>query len=152
VTTLYTTRDAVEAAAVSDRVALIDNGRLVEISPAARLRSQPATVQAAAEFDPTLVVGTARVDGLPFAAPTDDGTVTVAFPPGAARLVSHSGLSGRVLAAEASTVYVAVAGFDDPVPVEVEGPGVGYVGLRVYVHIDAEAVQFFDARTGLRLS
>jgi ABC-type sugar transport system ATPase subunit len=151
-TTLYTTRDPVEAAAVGDRVAVLEHGRLAETADARTLRARPTTLAAAVEFDPALVVRTVSASVLPFALPASADPVTIAVPPSAMRLARSGGLPGTALAAEESTVYVAVAGLGEPLPVPVAGPGIDYVGHRVSVVLDARSVRCFDPVTGQLLS
>lgn len=148
-TTLYATRDAVEAAAVADRVAVLAAGRVAEVASADNLRAAPATLAAAVEFDPSLLVRTATAAALPFAAPADP--VTVALPPWALTLAAD-GLRGTALAADGATLFVAVPALGEPLPVRLDGPAIEYVGHRVHVAIDESAVSFFDAQTGARLS
>jgi ABC-type sugar transport system ATPase subunit len=150
-TTLYTTRDPVEAAAVAARVAVLAGGRLTDVSAAATERARPASVRAAREFDPSLVVRTVQVGAWPYPAPAT-GALTVALPPEAAQLDAAGELAGTVLAAEGTTVYVALSGWDEPLPVRVAGSGLEYVGHRVRLRIASGAAQFFDPATGARLS
>jgi ABC-type sugar transport system ATPase subunit len=149
ITTVYATRDAVEAAVVADRVAVLAAGRIAEVASGHTLRAEPNTLAAAVEFDPALLVRTVPTAALPFPAPADP--VTLAIRPSALRIAASGGLPGRALAADGATVYVEAPALGEPVPVRVDGPGIDYVGHRVQLAVDPAGVSFFDARTGARI-
>jgi ABC-type sugar transport system ATPase subunit len=138
-TTLYTTRDAVDAQAVADRVAVLAGGRLVDA----------ADVHSVRRIDPSFVLRTVRAADVPFRLPAEP--VTVALPPSALRLDPSGTLVGTVLAAADSVVFVAVPGFGEPLPVRVDGPALEYVGHRVRLHVDVAQAAFYDAADGRRL-
>jgi iron(III) transport system ATP-binding protein len=154
-TTLIVTHDPAEALKISDRIALLERGRLVQVGTPEALYRAPQTLAAARFFsDVATVRGTTGrgelatalgrfpapglAGGTPALACLRPEHLTLSFEPTA--------VEGRVLAAEYCgdrlRVVVELAGADGPLPVAAPadlaaGPAVGSV---VHLKIHAEAV------------
>ncbi|MEJ1158365.1 ABC transporter ATP-binding protein [Prosthecomicrobium sp. N25] len=122
ITTLFVTHDQQEALAMSDRVAVMDHGRLVEVGTPLALCDRPAHAHTAAFLGARTVIEGTSADGT-FRAP---GLACAGAPDGATRLVlraarlrfSTSGEGGLDLAG----TVTATAFLDDVYEAEVATP------------------------------
>ena len=157
-TTIIVTHDPDEALRIADRIALLHEGRLVQIGPPEELYARPATLFAARFFsDITPLMGAAsdgvlatrlgRFDARRVAA---GGAAIACLRPQHLRLADRpTGIEGRVVSAEfrgdCSHVRVAIEGVEAPVTVCVHqrnprGSLALQAGARVHVEVDTDGV------------
>ena len=156
-TAIIVTHDAEEAMRLGDRIALIKNGRLVQIGTAAELYGQPANLFAAGFFSELNVIdGVVRSGRVltplgPVAdSPSSDGTaVVVAIRLSGLRLDERpQGVQGRIVARRflggVELFTVAVEGLDQPLRSRMRAGLVPENRRDVVVSIDPRDVIVFE--------
>ncbi len=133
ITTLYVTHDQVEALTLSDQIAVMDGGHIVQLGTPQQIYQRPTTRFVAgfvgsASFLPGVIVGPAA-DGR-MCVKVGDGVVEVTCPPGAS-VDQHVTLSVRP-----ESVVVHVEGRDAPNVVAGTVRSVLYVGDAVDCRLD----------------
>ncbi len=157
-TTLIVTHDPEEAMRISDRVALMRGGRIVQAGTASELYRRPADLAAARFFcDFTEVEGRVRAGrvetplGLFHAPGLPDGAAAIAcVRPQAVRLrAAGFCLPGRVVSrrflGELDLLEIAVQGLDVPVRARLRGSLAAVPGTDVGVDVDPDEVLVFAA-------
>ncbi|HEV8310150.1 MAG TPA: ABC transporter ATP-binding protein, partial [Methylomirabilota bacterium] len=108
ITALYVTHDQAEALAISDRVAVMDRGRIQQLGPAADIYSRPAT-RFVADFVGEANFLPARIVGL------DGARVRVEAGPLRVTLDAGPGAPGpAILVVRPETIRITAAGADAP--------------------------------------
>ena len=156
VTTILVTHDPEEAMELSDRIALMRKGQVVQIGPAKELYSRPIDLQAARFFcNINEVEG--RVDsgsvitplGSFAAGELSNGIVAVAAirPQGIALVDPNEGIVARVMArhflGEVDLVDILVDGLDEPITARIRGNGAVSAGAEVGIRVDPADVLTF---------
>jgi len=166
VTTVYVTHDQVEAMTMSDRVALMLDGRILQIGPPRTLYDDPADLRVA-QF-----LGSPRINALPVvataggvqlgglvlplhAAATDGGALTLGLRPEALHLVPVGGMPATVERLEFLGAELLLHARLADVPVIARAPANAPVrsGDAIRLQADCTAALLFDAaggRFGLR--
>ncbi|MCB9993747.1 MAG: ABC transporter ATP-binding protein [Hyphomicrobiaceae bacterium] len=157
-TTLIVTHDPEEAMVLADRIALLRDGRIIQIDDGARLYESPVDLGAARFLSPLAEIaatvhnqkaetplGIVNAPGRP-----DGAEVIVAIRPTGALTLSHGagGVPGRVVAKREALgtdlLEVAVAGIDTPIHLRrPSDPNLGR-GNDVSLGLNAEHVLVFD--------
>jgi multiple sugar transport system ATP-binding protein len=158
-TTIYVTHDQEEAMTMSDRIAILNHGRLQQIAPPEVAYSQPAN-QFVAGFigspsmnfvESTVVDGTVETPGFSLAAPdgVPEGDVTHGVRPENIELgedeEGHADASVAVFEQVGSfnIVHLDVRGLDDEIVAQVPGAQHFEPGDRVPVQIDTDRIHLF---------
>ena len=169
VTTIYVTNDPVEAMALADRIAVIDEGRIAQIGTPMEVYSRPATRFVASFIgspamnflDATLADdGTVHLDGdLRLSPPTSvpaelRGPVLVGIRPEHLVVVDDGPLSMRLDLAEPlgaeTLLHGTIAGVDGPITVRVEGEYEAPSGHAIALDVAPERLHLFDPESGTR--
>lgn len=166
VTTLYVTHDQAEAMAIGDRLAVMHQGRAIQIDAPQGIYEKPQNAFVASFFgSPTMNMLEGHADNnvisgvwgrLPIAWMAAGRTVLCAFRPEHVRIdVRAAGLSGRVARVDffGHEVVVAVA-LEGEAEVQLRRSAAGPVpkpGSEVGLAVDSKALLLFDAETGERL-
>lgn len=165
-TFLYVTHDQAEAMTMSDRVALMLDGRILQVGPPSALYADPAalsvaefigtprinTLRATVERDGSVVVAGHRIEMSVAAA----GPLTLAIRPEAVLPDVDGRFEGQVLLREdlgsEVLVHVAVAGLPAPLILRLY-PGMAARASGPVLRFDLPPARLlaFDAQTGLRL-
>ncbi|SEQ58768.1 iron(III) transport system ATP-binding protein [Devosia sp. YR412] len=157
VTSLMVTHDPEEAMLLSDRVALLRQGRIAQIGTPAEIYRNPIDLNAARFFSPLSEVETVVSSAFastplgPIATPglADGAAVTVAIrPAGGARMaLSGPGTPGRIVgkrgAIGVDICEVSVDGLDAPLGLRQPSNSALSVGQDVFVTLDPEHVLVF---------
>jgi multiple sugar transport system ATP-binding protein len=174
-TVLYVTQDYKEAMALGDRIAVLAEGRLVQVAAPAEIYSKPATVGVARLFgDPTVNLAPASVQGngqssvlsigsemvtLPWAYDGLQGRkVTLGIRPEAVELIdSGSGLEASVMAVTPLNERIVLllqtrGGFEFLASLPSSQAAVPQPGSLVRTSFRPEGSHLFDRDTGERLS
>ncbi len=160
VTTILVTHDPEEAMELSDRIALMRSGRVVQVGPAEELYRQPIDLEAARFFcninevegkvesaSLSTPLGTFSASGLP------DGTEAVAAirPQGIRLGDPDCPIVGRVMErhflGEVDLVDVFVEGLEQPITARLRGHANASVGAEVGIQIDPADVLIFAKPT-----
>jgi len=156
-TSLVVTHDPEEAMVMGDRVALLRQGRIVQVGTAADIYRNPVDLNAARFFSPLseieAVVANGMVEtalGSVTAPGFDDGAkVTVAIRPagGASIMANGAGVSGRLVskrdAIGVDLCEVSVDGIDAPIAVRQPSNDALAIGQDVFVSLNREHVLVF---------
>lgn len=157
-TTLIVTHDPEEAMVLGDRIALLRDGRIVQVDSAAETYRRPADLNAARFFSPlteiSATVSSGRVDTplgpVPVSSRPDGARVVVAIRPvGAVDLITKGeGVPGRVVskreALGVDLFEVQVAGIDAPVHLRRKSDRRLKPGSDILLKLNAEHVLVFD--------
>ena len=154
-TCIIVTHDPEEAMRMSDRIALMRAGRLLQVGTARDLYERPVDLYAARffsemnEFDGTVRNGTVETPAGAVDAPgrADGSAVTVGIRPQGIQL-GAIGVAGRVVGhrflGEVDLYDVAVDGRDVPVKVRARGPSPFVIGDTVQIALEQRDVLVFD--------
>jgi len=158
---LLVTHDPEEAMRMADRIALLREGRLVQVGTPHDLYYHPVDVEAAAFFSDVNVCSGRVENGLVtcalgmFPAPhfAEGAAIDVVLRPTAIELSRGGiGVAGVVRRArmlgEESLIEITVAGYDRPVQVRVRGTWLPTEGTPVRAAADPDRVLFFAADAG----
>lgn len=167
-TTVIVTHDPDEALRISDRIVLLESGRLVQVGTPEELYTRPRTLFAARFFsDVAALPGTCcggRVETPlgSFEAALADGAAAVAcLRPQHVRITdAPTGVAGRVVSSEfrgdSRYLLIAVPGLDAPIalraPCRVNGADVLGPGASVNLEIDAADVPVVASQTQVKES
>ncbi|MDP3155765.1 MAG: ABC transporter ATP-binding protein [Archangium sp.] len=149
-TFIYVTHDQAEAMTLSDRVALMNDGRLEQLGTARELYENPRSLFAARFFGaPTLNVCPPAALGLP-----SDAHVLVGLRPEHLTLDARARLQGRVYLVESmgADAWVTVELASTRVIARCEGAVQLRPGDPVGLHFDPQHLRWFDAASGLSRS
>jgi iron(III) transport system ATP-binding protein len=153
-TAVIVTHDPDEAMRIGDRIALLDNGRLVQTGPPEELYSSPSTLAAARFFsDVTPLAGTCRegrvetvLGSFPAPALPAGSDAVVCIRPQHLRIAAEpTGLTARVLSSEycgdGRYILVRIQGLESPVALRTS-PGTGALdnGMTIHLEIDQDDV------------
>lgn len=156
VTTILVTHDPEEAMELSDRIALMRKGRVVQIGLANELYRHPIDLQAARFFcNINEVEG--RVESGSLVTPLgqfpagelSDGTVAIAAvrPQGIAMVDRHDGIAARIIErhflGEVDIIDILVDGLDEPITARIRGNGAAVTGTEVGIWVDPSDVLIF---------
>lgn len=154
-TCIIVTHDPEEAMRMSDRIALMNRGRLLQLGSARELYAQPVSLYAARFFS-ELNECEAVVKGGQVATPIGtlaapgwaEGTaLIVAVRPQGVHMASE-GVPGRVVGrrflGEVDLIDVAVEGCEAPIRLRVRGEAAGGIGEGVNIAVDPREVLLFD--------
>lgn len=170
ITTLYVTHDQEEALAISDRIGVMDHGRLIQVGRPAAIYLEPASRQVAA-FVGACSFLTGRVDGgrlqlaesrisLPG---VPDGPITVGvrpeavlIGPGAADLPAHelslqAEVVGEAFLGPSTRLDLRLANGETLVAALPAPPGLYAPGMRVTAGLPAAKLMLFHPETGQAL-
>ncbi|MCX5515133.1 ABC transporter ATP-binding protein [Kaistia algarum] len=154
-TCIIVTHDPEEAMRMSDRIALMREGRLLQVGPARELYEQPVELYAARffselnEFDGIVAGGSVvtPLGALPAGNHVEGSRLTVAVRPQGLRL-AESGIPGRVVAhrflGEVDLIDVVVEGRDAPIRMRLRGGTPTRPGDSVAIAVDPRDVLIFD--------
>lgn len=160
-TSLIVTHHPEEAMRLSDRIAVMRAGRIVQVGTSEALYQAPATLFVARLFSeinemPARVSG-GRIETAAGAFPAGDladGAAVLCIRERAIRLTppgAGGGLPGRVrdvkFLGDVTRLDVALEGFDQPLKARCTGPAAFERGSEVLAHIDADGVLAFPAET-----
>jgi iron(III) transport system ATP-binding protein len=160
ITTLYVTHDQAEAMVISDRIAVLERGRVAQVGTAEDLFERPAS-----RFVAQFIGRTNLVDGVV----TEPGVVAVRGEPRPGGEIAHDGLRLRVATADAkpgATVAVSIRPHaitlipDERARVESDGDNVlrgvvkraSYLGAGVDYEVDVGVVLRVAAAAGSRVA
>jgi ABC-type sugar transport system ATPase subunit len=171
-TFLYATSDSLEALTMAQRLAVLDQGRIVQHDAAITVYDQPAHARSLdlvgfphANLLPGRIVdGMAEAGPLRFPAPgLGDGPITAGLRPEAVRLSSASDFAGpgAALALDArvtlvenlggeAVVYLEAGGFPLTATLPLSGAVPPSLGDAVRIAVDPADIMLFDGVTGLR--
>jgi multiple sugar transport system ATP-binding protein len=158
-TTIYVTHDQEEAMTMSDRIAILNDGRLQQIAPPEVAYSQPANQFVGGFigspsmnfFDSTLVDGTVETPGFSVPAPdgAPEGEVTLGIRPENIELRKdndgHTKASVAVFEQVGSfnIVHLDIPGLDDEVVAQVPGAQHFEPLDTVAMHVDTDRIHLF---------
>jgi iron(III) transport system ATP-binding protein len=156
VTTILVTHDPEEAMELSDRIALMRRGRVVQIGLAKDLYHHPIDLQAARFFcNINEVEG--RVDSGSLVTPLgtfaagqlSNGTAAVAAirPQGIALVDPHDGIAARIIErhflGEVDIIDILVDGLDEPITARIRGNSTASTGTEIGILVDPSDVLIF---------